>query len=92
MGPEKLWQDGPAYMRQPREELPIKDKVGGTLPKEELQTRRLDLWGSSASSCSRSVTTKPSEAGQEEAVPSPKAHILAAALQAPEHSSGLRPP
>ena len=37
LGPGKLWQEGPAYLRQPREGWPITDKVGGAVPKEELR-------------------------------------------------------
>ena len=78
---EKVYQS--THTRETEKQLRQTDKVGGAATKEGLRTRRRFLWESSANSCSRSSTAKPTEGGQEETVSAPKPREIAADMEAP---------
>ena len=48
LGPGSMWQEGPIFLKSPRDDWPLQRSPPGTAPKEAVRERRLDCWGSTA--------------------------------------------
>ena len=48
LGPGSKWQAGPEFLKLPRSQWPLKNKVSAKVPKEEVRRRPLELRGFAA--------------------------------------------